>query len=115
MMFGYKKIDKENSFIFIADLEKVIIDCLSFQRYSMISYLLKALAKADINKLEEYAERLNKEVINRKLGYLLDLVGRKHRFKRKTKTSYKLNSAIKRKGKFNKKWYLYLNEEIKCY
>ncbi|MEW5761432.1 MAG: hypothetical protein AB1779_11775 [Candidatus Thermoplasmatota archaeon] len=113
LMFGYKRIEKAQSFIMLADLEKTIIDCLYFQRYCRLSYIITALGKADIRKVEGYAERLNKEVVSRRLGYLLDLLGKKNSLKRKTDTTYKLNSLIKKKGKFDKKWYLYINEEIR--
>lgn len=113
LMFGYKKIKKENSFIFISDLEKTIIDCLLYPRYCRVGGILGPLKRADAEKLEYYLSKADKEVLNRKIGFLLDFLGRKHGIKRKTKTVYKLNPKIKRKGKFNSKWFLYINEELK--
>jgi predicted transcriptional regulator of viral defense system len=114
LMFGYSKVRKGNSFIMLADIEKTILDCLYFQRYCSLQYLCEALKKADIVKLESYVKRFKKESVTRRLGYLLDLVGIKHNLKRKTNTPHKLNPLKRDKGKFNKKWYLYINEEIKC-
>lgn len=114
LMFGYTKIRKENSFIMLADLEKTILDCLYFQKYCSLQYLCEALKKADIEKLESYAKQFKKESVTMRLGYLLDLLGIKHNLKRKTNTTHKLNPLKQNKGNFNKKWYLYINEEIKC-
>lgn len=111
-MFGYKKIKKEKSFVMIADLEKTIIDCLKFPRYCRLHYVVKAFEKADLEKIEKYLSILDDEVIIRRAGYLLDILKKKHSLKRKTNSTYKLNPSIKKKGKFNKKWYLYINEKL---
>lgn len=113
MMFGYRKIKKGEGFIFIADLEKTIIDCLLFLRYCRINDVVEAIKQADIEKLGNYLFMLKKESAIRRCGYLLDLLKIKHNLKKKTKTIYKLNPSSKKKGKFNNKWYLYINEEIK--
>lgn len=110
-MFGYKKIKKENSFIFVSDLEKTIIDALLYHGNSRITNFLELIKKADIDRLLGYLAAINKEVLNRKIGFLLDLAGIKHSLKRKTKTIYKFNPKIEN-GKFNNKWFLYINEVI---
>ena len=112
LMFGYSQEKKGESYIYLADIEKAVIDSLYFLRYCRIIYILEAIKKANTEKLESYALKLNKEVIIRRLGYLMDLLGVKHSLKRKNNTSYKLNPQIKSRGKFNKKWYLYVNEEV---
>ena len=113
LMFGYKKIKKENSIIFISDIEKTIIDCLSFNKYCNLLIVVEALRKADIKKLEYYLSLVNREYVNRKAGYLLDCLEIRHSIKRKTNTVYKLNPSRKNNGKFNKKWFLYVNEGLK--
>ncbi|MEI7718971.1 MAG: hypothetical protein WCI72_03820 [archaeon] len=110
LMFGYKKIKKENSYIFVSDLEKTIIDSLLYPTYLKIPNILELLKKTDKEKLIEYAKLTKKEVIARKIGFLLDLAKIPHDLKRKTKTVYKFNSKIK--GKFNNKWFLYTDEVI---
>lgn len=112
MMFGYKKVAKGSSFIMLAELEKAIIDCLYFPRYCPLTYTLEALKKADIEKIQRYATLVKKEVVIRRLGYLLDVLGVPHALKRTTKTPYKLNPVQERRGTFNTKWYLYINEEV---
>jgi len=111
LMFGYKKIKKENSFIFVSDLEKTIIDLFLHSGSSVIANNLELIKKADVNKLIDYLRIINKEVLNRKIGFLLDLAGIKHSLKRKTKTIYRFNPKAE-KGKFNNKWFLYVNEVI---
>ncbi|MEK6936260.1 MAG: hypothetical protein AABW67_05710 [Nanoarchaeota archaeon] len=109
-MFGYKKIKKENSFIFVSDLERTIIDVILFQNYSRISNLLGLIKKSDTERLLDYTRIINKEVLIRKIGFLLDSAKINHNLKRKTKTIYKYNPGRKEKGKFNNKWFLYINE-----
>ena len=71
------------------------------------------MKKADIEKLEYYLSLANKEVLNRKIGYLLDHLSIKHNIKKTNKTIYKLNPKIKENGKFNNKWLLYINEDLR--
>jgi len=111
-MFGYEKIKKENSFIFMSNLEKTIIDILLHPRYARITNLLELVKKSNHSLLLEYTKFINKEVLTRKIGFLLDLAGIKNSLKKKTKTIYKFNPLIKEKGKFNNKWFLYVNEVI---
>ena len=113
MMYGYKKIRKGGGFIFLADIEKTIIDCLNFPRYCRLNYVFEAIKKADIKKLCEYLLILNKEVVNRRAGYLMDMAEISHDIKTRKKTIYKLNPTVERGGEFNKKWRLYINEKIK--
>lgn len=111
-MFGYKKIKKEDSFIFVSNLEKTIIDLILFQNYSRVGNLLELIKKSDIEKLLDYVKTLKKEVLTRKIGFLLDSAKIAHDLKRKTKTIYKFNPRRKEKGKFNNKWFLYINEVL---
>ena len=112
-MFGYKKIKKEDSFVIISDFEKTMIELILFQNYSRVSNLLELIKKSDIVKLLDYAKIIKKEVLTRKVGFLLDLAKINHDLKRKTKTIYKFNPRRKEKGKFNNKWFLYINEVFK--
>jgi len=110
LMFGYKKIKKEDSFVIISNLEKTIIEFILFQNYSRVSNLLELIKKSDIVKLLDYTKTIKKEVLTRKMGFLLDLAKINHDLKRKTKTIYRFNPRKKERGKFNNKWFLYINE-----
>ncbi|MDI6825942.1 MAG: hypothetical protein QMD36_01960 [Candidatus Aenigmarchaeota archaeon] len=109
-MFGFKKVNKGNSFIFLADLEKAMIDSLYLPRYCPLSEVFEAMREADTEKLLGFASKLGIEAINRRLGYMLELTGIKTDLKTKGKTTYKLNPTIKSRGDFNSKWKLYVNE-----
>jgi predicted transcriptional regulator of viral defense system len=63
-------------------------------------------------RLIEYARKSESEAVERRLGYLLDLIGVKHDIRPKNKTSYKLNPSIGEKGEFDNKWRIYVNEAI---
>jgi len=110
LMFGYKKIKKENSYILISDMEKTIIDSILYQRYTRITNQIELIKNADIDKLLDYTKKIDKEILTRKIGFLLDLAGIHHDLKVNTKTIYKFNSGITQKGTFNNKWRLYVNE-----
>lgn len=111
-IFGYTKIKKGSSYLMLAEVEKAILDSIYFQKYCPLHLILPALAKAKIAKLEEYAQRFAQEGVLRRLGYLLDYVGINHRLQRRSNQVYKLNPASKKKGTFNKKWFLYVNEVL---
>jgi len=115
MIFGYKKERKENSYVVVADVEKAIIDCLYLPRYCRLADIIAILEEGDVDirRLIEYARMSESEAVERRLGYLLDLIGLKHDIRPKSKTSYKLNPSIKEKGEFDNKWRIYVNEAIK--
>jgi len=111
-MFGFKRVEKGNSYVLLADLEKAIIDSLYLPRYCPLSEVFLALKDANIEKLLNYNSRLKIEAITRRLGYMLELIGIKTDLKIKSKATYKLNPSIKSLGKFNSKWRLYVNEVL---
>lgn len=111
-MFGFKKVRKGDSYLFLAELEKAIIDSLYLPRYCPLSEVFGALKDANVEKLLEFSSKLGIEAVNRRLGYMLELSGIKTLLTIKGKTPYKLNPAIKILGKFNSKWRLYVNEVL---
>ncbi len=113
IIFGYKKVKKENSYIFISDIEKTIIDCILLNKYCNTLVILNALKKADTKKIEYYLSIIKKESLNRKIGFLLDYLEIEHSIKKRKKTIYKLNPSRKIKGKYNNKWRMYINEDLK--
>jgi len=112
LMFGFRLVEKGNSYIFLADLEKTIIDSLYLPRYCPLSETFEAIRDANLEKLLDYASRFGIEAINRRLGYMLELLEIKSNLKVKGKTVYKLDPTIKSHGKFNSKWKLYVNEVL---
>ncbi len=111
LMFGYRKIRRENSYIFLADIEKTIIDILYRPDICNISNIINIPAKS-INKkiLKEYLQRVNIEAVRRRTGYIMEYMGMPLNIKIGNKSAYKLNPYNKNLGKYIKKWNLYDNE-----
>jgi predicted transcriptional regulator of viral defense system len=112
LMFGYQKEKKGESYISLATSEKAVIDILYLPRYTRIACIPPLLRDVDVEKLIQYTMMTGSEAVTRRLGYLLDLTGIEHDLKLSTKTIYKLNPSINAKGKLNRKWLLYINEEV---
>ncbi len=113
LMFGYRKIKKENSYIMVGELEKIILDFLYKPGIFGITYAIDAM-KDDINvqKLDAYLKRIRREAVLARAGYLLERLGFEVNFQRKTNTRYRLNPQSMQKGKFDQKWKLMVNEVI---
>lgn len=111
LIFGFRKVRKGGSYISLAELEKAVVDILYLPRYGRINSVAGLMAEMDVKKLKEYSERMGEPVL-RRAGYLLDRAGVNHDLKPRTKTVYKLNPSIKELGNFNRKWLLYINEEV---
>ena len=113
MMFGYRKVRKENSYIVVGDLEKVIIDFLYKPGKFWLQYAADAVRTGiNMERMELYLEKVSKEVIRRRAGFLLDVCGLETRIAPKTDTLFRLNPRINSTGELNKKWGLYVNEVI---
>lgn len=113
LMFGYKKLNKENSYIVVGDLEKIILDFLYKPSLFGVTYAIEAMRVGiDIQKLHLYLARIQKEALLARAGYLLERLGFEVNFQRTTNTRYKLNPQSIRNGEFNQKWKLIVNERI---
>ncbi|MBO3833305.1 MAG: hypothetical protein FGF51_08020 [Candidatus Brockarchaeota archaeon] len=112
LIFGFKKVKKGDSFILLAELEKAVVDSLYLPRYCPMSEVFLALKDVNVEKTLEFASKFGVEAVNRRLGYMLDLLGVKADLTIKSKTPYKLNPANKALGKFDSKWRLYVNEVL---
>lgn len=113
-VFGYRREKFRNKYMFIAEPEKAIIDSLYLPEQCPISESYQALGEnIDINKLVEYALKMNSIVTIKRLGYLLELRGQDiydkvaHRLNKK----YDLLNPLMTKSKKNSsKWKLNVNE-----
>ncbi len=113
MMFGFHKVRKGGSFVFLGEKEKIILDCLLLPRYCGLDHVVAALKEdIDVDKLLDYAAKINKEAVYRRLGYLLDLSGINHSISRHGRTVYALNPSSTEKGHYDKKWGLRINEDL---
>lgn len=119
--FGFKKlwIDK-SEMILVSDLERTIIDGLKIPEYcGGITEVAKGLwiKRHELNpdKLVDYAERIDKGAVYRRLGFLLELYEIEcssaiERLRGKLRTGYQLlDPSLLNEGKHNARWFLRLN------
>ena len=113
--FGFKREIIEGKFVFVAEIEKAILDSLYLPRYCSISETFFALknAKLDLKKLFRYSKEMKSVAVIKRLGYLLEISGIDSS---EIKTSFKnyslLNPNLPKKGEKNEKWKLIINEVI---
>jgi predicted transcriptional regulator of viral defense system len=72
-MWGYSQVNYNGYRIFMADLEKAIIDAIETERVP-IDEVVNAVGKADMRKLEEYALRMPVGAMKR-IGYVAEMAG----------------------------------------
>jgi predicted transcriptional regulator of viral defense system len=109
-LFGYEKIVKDGVEIFMADVEKTIIDCLLFKKVSIseLREIFQTGAKK-INKqrLVEYSIRTKRVALMKRIGYLMDING--YDFYHKLKTHIYdqitiLEPNLPNRGTIDRKW-----------
>ena len=55
---------------------------------------------------------MGSEAVIRRAGYLMEQLGEKTNLKPSTKTAYLLNPSSGRRGKYEPRWKLYINEVL---
>lgn len=70
-MFGFHKEQYQNFNIFVADREKLLIDCLQFQTMP-VAELTPLLKMVDIKTTIDYTLRIGESALAKRVGYLLD-------------------------------------------
>lgn len=113
--FGYIKIGE----IVIAEKEKAIIDSLLFPKYSggikeIIRVIESALNRIDINKLINYAVKVKKKIVLRRLGFILESIGYKKKIledvRKQIGKGYELlDPNQEKKNNLNHRWLLDVN------
>ena len=110
-IFGYRKVEKGNSYVLLADIEKSVVDALYMPRRCPFAQARAALDDGfNRDLLEEYAKRMGSEAVVRRAGYLVESLGMKTRLRARTRVTYKLNPSIQTSGKRDPRWGLYINE-----
>ncbi|MGV8151707.1 MAG: type IV toxin-antitoxin system AbiEi family antitoxin domain-containing protein [Candidatus Nanoarchaeia archaeon] len=75
--FGYKKIKTDAGELFLAEDEKLLIDCLLRQKecgnFSEIEKIFKN-SKPDKSKIIKYLKNVNKQALTKRVGFLLDKI-----------------------------------------
>lgn len=114
-VFGYYRHTLGDGYVFIADKEKTLIDCLYLQKGVSASDVNFAISDCNIKKLIKYATRMNSQAVVQRLGYLLELNKNKlpNHFKKLIGKNYiLLNPALPKKGLKNKNWRIIINEVL---
>ncbi len=119
--FGYKEIWVDKVYrIKCSDLEMTFIDCLDRPDLAGgIVEIVKALSLSknniNTNLLFEYAKRFNKQVVFKRLGFVLELLAFETpiilKLLHACSPSYSiLDPTLPKEGTFNKRWRLQINE-----
>lgn len=113
--FGYTMVGG----ITVAEKEKAIIDSLLFSKYAggikeVIRCIQSALKEINVNKLINYALKINSKAVSRRLGFILEELNFKEttvkELRKHIGKGYELlDPSLKRKNNFNKKWLLDVN------
>lgn len=116
--FGFEKVDFKGIDVFIADSEKSVIDSMLFRRVSVseiFSILESNLDSIRAGRLLNYAVRTGNKAMIKRLGFLLDKLGKDY-FERLKKYVYPactpLEYNLSAKGELNAKWRIVENVRL---
>jgi len=117
--FGYNREKMGDSFAFMAEPEKAIIDSLFMPRYCPISESFGAIKTANISTgvITDYGLRMDSGVVAKRLGYMLEAAGLgDHPALRanQSKRMDALNPNLPLRGERNHKWNLIINERLEA-
>lgn len=118
IFFGYKREKTSDGLIFIAEIEKAIIDSLFLPKYCSIDETYKALSESigiiDLEKLIEYSLKMESGVVIKRLGFLLEKNGIDifNKVNKIINNKYDPLDTISKKGIKNKKWKLIINRNL---
>ncbi len=107
-LYGIEKSYLDGKVAFIAEKEKAIIDGLLFSDYVPLGEVQEAIKDGiDTDKAIEYASRSKKQVVKKRLGYLLNQEGfdcDPERFDNLSDTYVPLDPSFCRRGEYDSKW-----------
>jgi len=121
---GVEKIEIEGHRINISNNNKTVVDCLDHPEHSGgIDEIAKAIyfnhEELDFSRIREYALKMKNITILKRLGYILERTGLLEKYSRVfegiklTKGYPCLDKIAGKKGKYNEKWKLIINAEIR--
>ena len=115
LFFGFKKIMINNTTAFISNIEKTIIDCVLFSNKVYLSEIIEFIRiqkeNIDLVMLNNYLVKINSSILNKRIGYLLELNNLYISLSINNKYE-KLNKNLLSKGKKDYNWKLIINEEL---
>ena len=116
-MYGIEKISLDGKTTFIAEKEKAIIDGLYFNEYVPLGEVTEAIRSGvNVNKAIQYANMSKKQVIMKRLGYLLSQEGfdcDPGDFHDVSDTFILLDPSFSRRGTYDSTWHVIDNRRGK--
>lgn len=122
-MFGTERVMIEREEVAVSDPEKTIVDCLDHPEHCggvghIAGVLKEEFGGLDFDRLMRYARRMRNTTILKRLGYLLEVQGRRDEAGRIRRSwlgeGYsKLDPKLPDRGRTNERWKLRLNVEIR--
>ena len=115
-LFGYSKYYIDGKSVFLADLEKAIIDNLTYPMYLPLDESFEAIKNGiDLKKIVSYANRIGKIAVIKRLGYMLSKVEVKispSDFDIFSQTYVPLDPSFPRRGKYDRSWRIVINRVV---
>lgn len=116
LFFGYEKIQINNVQVFISSIEKTIIDCTYFSSKIYLTEI-DELIKKNKRKIKAaiitaYLNKINSSVLNKRVGYLLELNNIQLKNVMLNNKYEILNKNLSRTGTKNTRWKLIVNEKL---
>ncbi len=105
-----------NSQIFISSIEKTLIDCVYFSSKVYLTeineFIRKFRNEFDKDLLLTYLNKVNSFVLNKRVGYLLEINNISINGLSINNKYEKLNKNLSAEGTQDRKWKLIINEDI---
>ena len=114
--FGFEKVLVNNTWVFVSSIEKTLIDCIYFSSIVYLTeisdFIKKVKNDIDVSLLLIYLNKIDSSILNKRIGYLLELQGILLKNISINSKYEKLNKNLSEEGIKNKKWKLIINEEL---
>ena len=119
--FGYLKEKSQGKSVFVAEPEKLLLDCVLLPQYCPLTEVFEAIEmlsrekKMDSGKIIAYCKRMGSSVVAKRIGYLMGLAGNDiyGGISEMINKKYdRLNPLLKKGKGRNKKWKLIINEDV---
>lgn len=116
LMYGYRKVFFGETAALVAEKEKAIVDGLLIPEYVSLDEILACIRGGiEPERAIEYAKRTKRQIVMKRLGYLLSTEGidcLPDDFNGLSRTYVPLDPALPRRGKYDSKWRLIVNRVI---
>jgi len=116
LVFGYEKTFLNGMAALIAEKEKATVDSLLLPGYVSLDETAACIRnKIDHIKAMDYAKRIGRQSVIKRLGYLLSIVGincSPEYLTGLSKTYVPLDPALPKRGKYDSKWRIIANRVI---